>query len=716
MGASPEPELKIAHEEGAGGRVIRLTGTIDLNFPRAKLVELAKEVVVFDLEGVQRITSYGVREWIKTLRELTCEYYCFVKCRPAMIMQFNLVAGFAGKGELLSFYLPYVCPECDEYDDVLMDVRTQYGDLTAFSVPAHKCKKCGAEAEFDDAPQAYLSYAAKMKAPAPPPIVDALLTGKAKSAAPFKVEKHVSESITAMWLSGSLDTTARFKRLADGLEGTVILLLGGVATIAPKALAQLRPFFDSTAFESYVARIGKGVAEVLAAEGPGVLGRARVATLMVPFRCSACEKVTDHELDALELRHLGADGTSVGHGPSRACPACGAKAVPAIDGATLAMFRKLEPVIVPVEVRAYLSNNSSPPPAEGTIAGGATPSQSGLPAVATNPATSGRYEIIRRLGAGGMAEVFLAKQTSVGGFAKKVVLKRILPHLSNDQEFVSMFLSEAKTAARIAHPNVTEIYDVWQDGSQFLIAMEYIRGWDLNVVLKTCKARNERIPVHLAASIISQVCHGLHAAHTCTDDLGQPLQIVHRDVSPHNVLIATTGQAKISDFGIAKASDSSSKTPSNQLKGKLAYMAPEQASGDGDVDARADVFPAGLMLFQCLTLDHMFERASDMATFQAILHDPIPKLADRLPDVPAELQAILEKAIARDPAQRYQTARAMADDLDRLVGKLGRSNIVAELSEWLLARMPAIEDTPAGSIGQRKITGDQTVIRDRSQG
>jgi eukaryotic-like serine/threonine-protein kinase len=307
----------------------------------------------------------------------------------------------------------------------------------------------------------------------------------------------------------------------------------------------------------------------------------------------------------------------------------------------------------------------------------------------------GRYELLRVLGAGGMAEAYLARQRSLGGFEKNVVVKRLLPHLSADQSFITMLLEEARVAARISHPNVVQIFDLGQVENRYFIAMEYIRGKDLSSILRAATRLQREIPIELAARIISDICAGLHAAHTCTDESGKPFPIIHRDVSPHNVLVSIEGRVVLTDFGIAKAVDSAAQTPTSLLKGKLAYLAPEQLQLDGrPIDARADLFPTGLIFFQLLTHEHMFKRDTEYATLKAILHDPIVPVERKRPDVPPDLSRILMRALERNPDNRYESAQEFHTDLETFLKNFPKPSGAPELANWINELLRAESELP----------------------
>ena len=214
--------------------------------------------------------------------------------------------------------------------------------------------------------------------------------------------------------------------------------------------------------------------------------------------------------------------------------------------------------------------------------------------------TYGNYRLLQKLAIGGMAELYLARRMRPAGQDRTVVLKRILPHLAEDSAFVSMFLDEARIAARLHHQNVIEILDLGAEGDSFFIAMEYIHGEDMRRVAKRAMESNRRLPAALACRVVASAARGLDYAHKRTDQTGRPLQIVHRDVSPQNLLVGFDGQVKVVDFGIAKAIDKATVTASGVIKGKHAYMSPEQAIGRS-IDHRTDVFALGVVLYELLT-------------------------------------------------------------------------------------------------------------------
>ncbi|MDB4964542.1 MAG: Serine/threonine protein kinase PrkC, regulator of stationary phase [Myxococcales bacterium] len=286
------------------------------------------------------------------------------------------------------------------------------------------------------------------------------------------------------------------------------------------------------------------------------------------------------------------------------------------------------------------------------------------------PVSFGKYELVSRLAAGGMAEIFLARTKGIAGFEKYLVIKRILGHRTQDPEFVRMFLDEARVAATLDHPNIVQIYDVGHVDNEYFIAMEYLRGHNLiEIVRAGAKLGYAKPPLEHVVSILTQVCAGLHYAHDKRDFEGRSLEIVHRDVTPQNVVVSFDGSVKVVDFGIAKAATREVETLAGTLKGKIGYMSPEQCRG-APVDRRSDLFAVGIILFELTTGKRLYHERSDFDTLKKIIEGPVPSPRDLLPFYPAFLNAIVVRCLQKNPDDRYQTARDLHADLDAF----GRDN------------------------------------------
>lgn len=275
-----------------------------------------------------------------------------------------------------------------------------------------------------------------------------------------------------------------------------------------------------------------------------------------------------------------------------------------------------------------------------------------------------RYELLGAIASGGMATVYLARLTGMGGFQRFVAMKRLHPHLASEKEFVEMFLDEARIAARIHHPNVVPILEVGASQVGYYMVMEYIEGDTLARLLARASGTGQKLPVPVALRIAVDVLAGLHAAHELRDDQNEPLNLVHRDVSPQNVLVGQDGIARITDFGVARAAGSRGEAGVGQLKGKIAYMAPEQATGAESLDRRADVFSAGVVIWEALAQKRLFKAENEAATLSRVITEPVPLLSQVAPQVGQAVSGVVMRALERDPARRFPSCAEFADALE----------------------------------------------------
>ncbi len=306
-------------------------------------------------------------------------------------------------------------------------------------------------------------------------------------------------------------------------------------------------------------------------------------------------------------------------------------------------------------------------------------------------AAVGKYQLLAVLGRGGMADVFLALARGPMGFSKLVVLKRLRRALADDKSFRDMFLDEARLAARLNHPNVVQTHEVGEYDGIYFIAMEYLEGQSLNKIIRELSKREETLPPLLCARIVSDALAGLHYAHELKDFDGSPLEIIHRDVSPHNVFVTYDGSVKMVDFGIAKAALSSVQTEVGVLKGKVAYMAPEQAAGE-DIDPRADVFAMGIVLWELLAQERLMTGDSAAATLHTLLHSTVPKVTSIRPDVSPALEAILERALEKNADERFPSALAMRDALEDCIAASGKSIRQEEIGRELSSLFAGVRE------------------------
>ncbi|HEY5950793.1 MAG TPA: protein kinase, partial [Kofleriaceae bacterium] len=279
-----------------------------------------------------------------------------------------------------------------------------------------------------------------------------------------------------------------------------------------------------------------------------------------------------------------------------------------------------------------------------------------IPGATQASARLGRYELLARLATGGMGEIFLARLEGAEGFEKLYVVKRILAHLADDARFRQMLVAEARIASKMSHPNICQVFELGETEGQLYIVMEYLEGVSLLPLLRRFSRENAVLDLGFVGGVIQQVTDAMNYAHDLKDRGGDGLGIIHRDVTPSNIFLTDTGVAKVLDFGIAKARGASTQTQEGTVKGKYAYMAPEQLKGT-NIDRRVDIFALGVVLYEMLALRRLFQRKTDYLTFRAVMEQPIPDIRRYRPDLPDGVAEALARALDRDPANRFETAR-----------------------------------------------------------
>jgi serine/threonine-protein kinase len=291
-----------------------------------------------------------------------------------------------------------------------------------------------------------------------------------------------------------------------------------------------------------------------------------------------------------------------------------------------------------------------------------------------------RYRVLERLAAGGMAEVFIAESAGIEGFKKQVAIKRVLPSLSEKKRFIAMFLDEARLSANLTHSNVAQVFDIGVGDNAYFIVMEYVDGADLKAVIENMKKAGRAFPVEHACYIAEKLCEGLSYAHELRGADGKPLEIIHRDMSPPNVLITKHGEVKIVDFGLAKATSQLEKSEAGIIKGKFGYLSPEAARGE-PIDPRTDIFAVGIILWEMLSGRRLFLGDTDFATVKLVQEAKIPSLRALNPAIPVELERIVARALTREPAQRYATARDFGRDLATFLFKHGKAVTAYDIAD-----------------------------------
>ncbi|MFK7984690.1 MAG: serine/threonine-protein kinase [Sandaracinaceae bacterium] len=281
-----------------------------------------------------------------------------------------------------------------------------------------------------------------------------------------------------------------------------------------------------------------------------------------------------------------------------------------------------------------------------------------------------RYEVVADIAHGGMAAVYAVRRKSIGGFDKVMAMKVLLPHLQSDRKFVDMFLDEARIASQMQHPNIVHSFDLGEHEGQPFMVMEMLRGQTLSRVLKKARREGRKLPLGFLCRVLSDAAEGLHSAHVAQDANGEPMQIVHRDMSPQNVHVGYDGTVKVVDFGIARARGRITGTQTGELKGKISYMAPEQISTGKELDHRADLWALGVVAWELLASRRLFRAEEDARRLWLILNEEIPPLRDVVPTVPDDVAALVMACLQRDPEQRPADARSLSDAFDAVARRL----------------------------------------------
>ncbi|QRO01329.1 protein kinase [Archangium violaceum] len=664
---------------------VRIAGIIDETFPLTSASPDLGGLLIVDLGQVERISSFGVRRWIEFASKLPpggISLYV-VNAPPVMVDQLNMVEGFVGVARVLSVLAPYTCRTCGEDRLRLVDLQTESAVIAEGRAPEHSCPVCAGKLEFADLPSEFFDYAKRQQFGTVDPVVMRYLRATTPSA-PASLSTHlkiVQDDITYVTLASELKGDLNVRRLASGLEGRVAFDFAHVSKVEPEAVPKL---------EQVLAMAAQGAKEVVLCRVPppvlSALARftkpisAKIGTLWLPCECRNCGH--EHQQRALASEYLAKLRANAS--PERQCPICGGTArlpsvpqlMPLLNRSSL-VDQPLEDIeaLEPRALSQYLFGSTNVDPS------GNKGSNSDI----SNSISASKLQVIRRLGQGGMAEVFLAKQVGVKGFEKFLVMKKILPQFAENAEFVDMLFAEARANARLTHPNVVQTFDVGMSDGVAYILMEYVRGPDLKKLMNELRRKGLALPMEHALRIVAETAAGLHYAHSYVDPAGVPHPVVHRDVSPHNVLISLDGAIKLSDFGIAKV-QGEENTQAGVLKGKISYISPEAAAGRA-LDARNDVFALGVMLFELLTGQLPFKRDHDAATLNAIVREPAPVPSQLKPTIPQDVSDLILRALVKDPARRTPSAAAMREEIEAVMAHHRLNSSPAAVAQFFKATL-----------------------------
>jgi eukaryotic-like serine/threonine-protein kinase len=670
---SPPPAARAAATVGLAttgdATVVSISGLVDERFAGFGDIGPARTVVL-NVSGMTRMTSFGVRQWLNAMDALSrsiTELY-LLGCPTFFVDQLNMVLNFGGPGKVLTVVAPHTCPSCGVESGELIDVLSDRANLVKGGLPEKECARCSGKLEFDETPEAYFAFVGKYAASSLGPAAAQLLaahglytSSESASEKPPRIIKLVHGSVTYFRVIGSIGSTFRARPFLVGAEGEVVIDLAEVERFDPGGQKEWRRLVKSLAGQVPAVTFVDVNESFLAGAGDTlVLARnIAVASVLVPYVCAECERTSYESVPATWPMQFGA----------QVCVRCGGS-----TGNQLAADK-----LLPLQ-----KASTSIPPASAKVIGGreeilsralidASVAQAGDTAaipVTADDQILGKYKVVRKLSVGGMAEVFLAKQVGIGGFEKPVALKRIQRELLEVRHrAIELFLNEAKIAGRLTHPNIVQVLDVGEVQGALYLAMEYVHGKDLRKVIKKLRGNHAVMPLGEALHIVREVAQALHHAYWSTDITGQRLSVVHRDVSPHNIILSYDGAVKLLDFGVAMSAVT--EHAENMIVGKWLYMSPETTLTQ-QVDHRSDLFSLGVILYLLCSGYLPFtgrEPKEIVRKIRAAQYKPLQELAS----VPDPLVALVNRLLAPNPDDRPQRGQDVAAELADISRQYGLS-------------------------------------------
>ena len=672
-------EVQLASDGDAG--LLTIAGLVDERFAGFGDVGAIKTLVI-DVSGIERMTSFGVRQWLRGMDALPkslTDIYLF-GCPTFFVDQLNMVLNFAGTCKVLTVLAPYTCPSCGVESSETIDVLALRSTL-AKDPPEKTCSKCGGKLQFDEMPESYFAFATKCGALSLQPAAARILATRGLYASsdtasekPPKVIKLIHGSVTYFHIVGTIGALFRARPFLVGAEGEVVIDLAEVTRFELGGQKEWRRLIKSLASQvSSITLVDVG--ETLLSAAGDTLSLARhiaVASLLVPFECQECHRVSQ------ESENLATMNWPIKI-EDRVCTTCGGTRRSKLSMDSLAPLQKASTRPLPASAKVVESRSEllSRALTDANVA------QAGVNERQTtvNDTVLGNYRIIRRLSAGGMAEVFLAKQIGFGGFEKPVAIKRIQNKLlENRHQTIELFLNEAKIAGRLTHPNIVQVLDVGEEGGALYLAMEFVHGRDLRDVVKTLQKQDAVMPLAEALYVAREVAKALHYAYWSNDMSGKRLSVVHRDVSPHNVILGYDGTVKLLDFGVAMSAIT--ENAQSLIVGKWTYMSPETTL-HGQTDHRSDLFSLGVILYLLCSGQNPFTGAEPKEIVRKIRAGDYERLNVIAPTLPAELTTLVTRMLAPNPDHRPQTGEEVVNELADVVRKYDLDSTGPRVADFL---------------------------------
>ena len=676
--------------------IVSVSGLVDENFAGFGAVGQAKAVVL-DVSGMTRMTSFGVRQWLKGMDALpkTISDLYLVGCPTFFVDQLNMVLNFGGNAQVLTVLAPYTCPSCGSESAEKIDVRVERANLVKGVVPPMECAKCAGKLEFDETPESYFGFVKKYAATAITAEAAAALAqlglyqaNDVESEKPPRIIKLVHNSVTYFRVIGVIGSMFRARPFVVGAEGEIVIDLADVERFDLLGQREWRRLLKTLSSQVSAITLVDVTDSFLstAADSITIARSIFVASVRVPYGCIDCGRISTRSV-SLE----GADWPI--QLPDMVCTTCGGTTRSEIAVQTLAPLQKAS-TSIPAASSKVIARREEILSRAITDASVAQGGDDSVPMA--EDAILGKYKIVRRLSAGGMAEVFLANQVGIGGFEKPVALKRIQHKLLESRHLaIDMFLNEAKIAGRLTHPNIVQVLDVGEVGGALYLAMEYVRGKDLRDIVKLIRSRGHNFPLGLACYVIREVAQALHHAYWSTDLSGKQLTVVHRDVSPHNIILGYDGSVKLLDFGVAM----SAVTEHTQsiIVGKWMYMSPEH-SGSASVDHRSDLFSLGIILYLLCTGSLPFSGTDPKQVISKIRTGQFKPPLAVAPDLPPMLASLIERMLAPNPEDRPQTGHEVAATLTEVARSYGIESSAARVAQFVSEMFGGEGSTDTGRV------------------
>lgn len=656
---------------------VTITGLVDEHFAGFGSFGVGVRTIVINVGAMSRMTSFGVRQWLKGMDALprTASEIYLLACPTFFVDQLNMVLNFGGNAQVLTVVAPYTCPSCGQESGETIDVAAERAALAKHTVPAKECRRCAGTLEFDETPESYFSFVQKYAASSIQPAAAEFLrrhdlyrsTGTVVVAEkPPRIIKLIHGQVTYFRIIGSIGSMFRARPLLVGAEGEVVIDLAEVQTFDPLGQREWRRLIKSLATQVPAVTL-VDVTEsfvTVAAETFSIARNVAVASVLVPYVCATCAR------HSLESRSLAGAIWPI-RLPELVCASCSGITHPQLEQAALAPLQKASTVVPPASAKV-IEQRDEILARELTDAHVAQAGDNATATLSADDTILGKYKIVRRLSSGGMAEVFLAKQVGIGGFEKPVALKRIQRQLLETRHLaIDMFLDEARVAGRLMHPNIVQVLDVGEVQGSLYLAMEYVRGKDLRELVKWLQTENVLMPLGHACYVVREIAQALHHAYWSQDISGQRLSVVHRAVSPRNVIIGFDGGVRLLDFGVAM----SSVTDSNHMiAGTWPYMSPEHTTNQADLplDHRSDIFSLGVILY--------FLCAGRMPFAGAGHYVPLHQVA---PDLPPQISQLVSRMLSPNPELRPQTGREVVTVLTDAARSYGFESSTASIAQFM---------------------------------